>query len=423
MARAPAAIFFVKGRTVKVSLVQKSANMKRALRSPQHPFNLRVQPWQVQPCFIAPVVPGETMKNLMLMSRIVSDPIKDKLMGWWAEYYFFYVKHRDLSVRDQLVQMHLNQAYDTTAIKSAASARYFHNGGINYTKYCLDSVLEWYFRDEGEAAPALIDTMPPVKINHDGWWQSLKKESQLPANDHELPGDNPVIPDGVPAGFEAQFAQWEAMRAAGITIATFEDYLASFGVKAAKDVDEEVHRPELIRYVRDFTYPTNTVEPTTGTPSSAAVWSISERADKDRFFSEPGFLFGVQVVRPKVYLNNITGSVTSYMDKAFNWMPALLRDMAFMSLKEFATATGPAPVAFGEDYWIDLKDLFLYGEQFTNHTDQKNTVALPDAAGNHKYPTEAMAAALFSAGATKYLRSDGIVTLNIASPVHGDTST
>lgn len=407
---------------MRVQVARNSPSTKRVMRSPQHSFNLRVQPWQIRPFFIAPVLPGETMKSLQLTARVVTDPVKDKLTGWWCEYYFFYVKHTDLADRDALVAMHLAQTYDTSGLNSAASAGDFHNGGINFVRKCLDVVKTWYFRDDDEAEPTAIDGFPTAKIMVDGWWESLKKASVMPANDHELPGDNPVIPDNAPAGFATQFAHWEAMRAANLTEATFEDYLRSFGVSLPVDErsDEELQRPELIRYCRKFTYPTNTVEPTTGVPSSAAVWSVSERADKDRFFKEPGFLFGVQVIRPKVHLAAVTGTLTSYMGKAYDWLPAILQDLPFMSLKSFATGTGPAPVAFGEDYWIDLRDLFLHGENFIANPDYKPTVALPTAAGNVRYPVEADAAALFVAAGSKYVRSEGIVSPMIASSVGRD---
>lgn len=406
---------------VSASLVA-APRFKRSMRSPSHGWQLRSQPWQIAPMFIAPVLPGETMKSLRWMGRVVTDPIKDKLTGWWCEYYFFYVKHRDLDIRDQLVQMHLSQAYDTAPLNAAANAKHFHNGGINYVGKCLDAVKQWYFRDDEEAEPTAIDGLPVAKINIDGWWESLKKASVMPANDHELPGDNPVVPDNAPAGFTTQYAHWEAMRAANLTDATFEDYLASFGVKVATDGlgDEEVFRPELLRYVRKFTYPTNTVEPTTGVPSSAAVWSMEERADKDRMFKEPGFVFGVQVIRPKVHLSGVTGTLTSYLGKAYDWLPAILQDLPFMSLKSFATATGPAPVAFAEDYWIDLRDLLIHGENFIANPDYQAKAALPTVAGNVKYALEADAAALFVNPATKYIRSEGMVSLNIASPVHKD---
>ena len=68
----------------------------RVLRRPQHPFQIRTRPWLLQPFFIAPVLPGETMENCLIQFRSVTDPIKSPLVGWWAEYYLFYVRHRDL---------------------------------------------------------------------------------------------------------------------------------------------------------------------------------------------------------------------------------------------------------------------------------------------------------------------------------------
>lgn len=412
-----------------MQIISGTPRMKRAMRNPQIAFNLAFKPWQIQPFFIHPVLPGETLKNALLMSRCVSDPLKDKLMGWWLEHYVFYVDHTQLDIADALVQMHLDASTSMAAYTSAANVKMFHNGGINFVSKCLDAVKAWYFRDEAEAEPTAIDGLPPAKINHDGWWQSMKRETVMPANDHELPGDNPVMPDGAPAGFATQYSQWEAMRAAGLTVATFEDYLRTFGVSVPKENDEELKRPELVRYSKEFTYPTNTVEPTTGVPSSAAVWSVSERADKDRYFKKPGFLFGVTVVRPKVLLSNIKGTLTSYMDSAFNWLPAIVADLPFTSLEEFAYNAGPAPLAYGagtEDYWIDVKDLFLYGEQFRNHdtTAQGNSVALPDTTGNHRYASLAMADALFAgAAANRFFRADGLLSLNIASSAHRDTST
>ena len=71
--------------------------VSRSGRRPQHTFQLRHKPWVVQPFMIAPVLPGDTMKNLLLQARAVSSPVKNPLIGWWLEYYFFYVPHRSLT--------------------------------------------------------------------------------------------------------------------------------------------------------------------------------------------------------------------------------------------------------------------------------------------------------------------------------------
>ena len=405
----------------KVQVVTAGDKMARKLRSPKHTFRVAQRPFLIQPIMIAPVLPGETMTNLLLQSRVVTDPLAGRLTGWWCEYYFFYVKHRDLEdISDELVAMHLDASYDTTSINSAAAAQFYHNGGINFTSHCLDAVTKWYFRDDEEVG-ATIDGLPLAAKHGNGWWDSLKLESEDgggTASD-ELPGENPVIPDNVPSGFENHFSQWEAMRAMNITDKSFEDYLASFGVKTP-EVQEFEARPELIRYVRDFQYPSNTIEPTDGTATSAVSWSIAERADKDRFFKEPGFLFGCQVVRPKLYLKNLSGSLSHYMNGAFNWLPAVLHSQAYTSLKEFGEDAGPidASLAIGEDYWVDLRDLLVHGDQFFNAKDEIESGALlPTATLNKDYPDSNDLNSLFSNVENNLVHSDGVVSLSIKSHI------
>ena len=142
---------------VRVGNAYKGA--KRVVRSPKFPFQLRSKPFQIQPFMCAPVLPGETMKNLVLQSRVVSKPLKHSLVGWWCEYYFFYVKLRDLEYHigtdflDGLVTApgSYNPATIRTAIGAGADAKYYHAaGGTNWLKAALGSIVEYYFRDEGE---------------------------------------------------------------------------------------------------------------------------------------------------------------------------------------------------------------------------------------------------------------------------------
>lgn len=412
---------------IEVVQVTEGNNTVRGKRNPKTPFSLEVRPWQIRPCFIHPVLPGESLANLMIMSRCVSDPIVNPLIGWWLQYHFYYVKLTDLPDRDALIEMQLNSAYDPTPLKSAANLPYFHNGGINYVKKCLDCVVEWYWRDEDELANQTLDTFPLAKVGQEGWWDSARKASAVvPSGDavdeNLLPGENPVIPDGVPAGFTNHYSQWKNMRALRLTDKSFEDYLRTFGVSIPKDQDEELHQPEEIRFFKEFTYPSNTVNPADGTPSSALSWSVAERADKTRYFAEPGFLFGVQVVKPKVYMGKVTGTLTSYMDSAYNWLPALMQDQPYAGLKEFLPASGPAPQAYGENYWVDIKDLLLYGEQFVSNTAAHNAVDLPDINLISKYATGANADAMFKVGANNKIRSDGVIDCQILSRYFEDTS-
>lgn len=423
-------------------IVQPVARARRKLRHPQHTFYLKSVPFVLQPFFIAPVLPGETLKTLLMQARVVTDPIKNPLIGWWCEFYFFYVKLRDLYERDELTQMILNPSWSPTNVTTAqggttASIQDFYGGGagqINYVELCRRRVIDEYFRDEGDtyntAGTTVVEggeTVSLAAYNHNNVLDSLRTAAAATAVDVEVEG-----PDANSTIQASEIAiamrTYEMLRAGGLSTMSFEDYLTMHGIRAPAT---ELHRPELVRYVRDWSYPTNTIDPTNGTPRSAVSWSPSERADKDRFFNEPGFLFGIHLTRPKVYLSRQQGSFTSVMNDVLSWLPALMDADPQASFKKIADVAGPlGDVTDANGYWVDIKDLLMYGEQFVNvsnaATDQ-NYVPSPGLSLTRvstAYPPSLAAIQdLFvdAAGGKYKVRCDGVVNLSIASSIR-DTS-
>lgn len=410
----------------------------RVMRRPQHNFYVRVRPFQIQPIVIAPVLAGETMKNLLLQARVVTDPIKNPLIGWWHEYYFFYVKLTDLdeyngqenTENSSMVSMLLNNpSFDKTAnamYSAAASAAVMRRANsIGFTRYCLRKVVLDWFRPEQEsdqtAAGLTAASEPMAAVNHTSWLDSLTLASAIvrPDVNVDLNANATITASEV----EEALRRWQWARSTGLTDMTYEDYLESFGVKT--QVEHVVGRSELLRYVREWTYPTNTVEPTTGVPASACSWSIQERADKDRFFKEPGFIFGVTCTRPKVYLKNMASAMANELDRALDWLPAHLRADAWSALKQYTASTGPAS-AVTSDYWVDIRDLFTYGDNFNDDlaATDRNFVSLPSTTGTKRYPTAADISALFKTATTaEFVRQDGVCSLSILGTQQDYTGT
>lgn len=405
-------------------MMMPSASKKRKPRTPRHNFNLVTRPWQIQPFMLAPVLPGETMDAALLQSRVVTDPLANPLIGWWKEYYLFYVKHRDLVGRDDFTEMMLDPNKDLSSYESATDVKYNHHAGsINWAQLCLVRVVEEFFRNEGEAwDEATLDGMPLASVSVDNWLMSVISGDNFVSNDF----DADLNADDTYTASEIAKAQnmWLLQRSANMTDMSYEDFLRTYGVQVP-DV-EEAHRPELIRYVRDWTYPTNTIDPSSGTPSSACSWSVAERADKDRYFKEPGFIFGVTVCRPKIYYRNIDGNMADWMNSAMRWVPAIMWDDPQTSLHQFANDDGPLQTVFTDTggYWIDIKDLFLYGDQFFNYDQaavaDRNFVDLPASDLSRRYADGDDADGMFL-GEDATIREDGVVSLNIRSRME-DTS-
>lgn len=417
------------------NLIAPAPRFGRNMRRPAHSFQLMTRPFIIQPFMIAPVLPGETMKNFSFQSRVVTKPLTNPLIGWWTEYMWFYVKHRDLADREEFTQMMLQPDWSDDAVDDVGNdaKSYFAGANINWVAKCLIRVCNGdgsdaghvhYFREAGEAwNTATIDGFPIAQITGRTLLDSAVPDAAL---DIEQDVDVDANNDGNVTVGEINDAmrQYQLMVEGGLVDMSYEDFLGTYGVRTKP---EEAHIPELLRFVRKWTYPTNTIDPSTGSPSSAAVWSFSERADKDRFFKEPGFIFGVAVTRPKVYLKNQKGTLTSYMNNVFSWLPAVLSDDPRTSYRQVpdgaAEAFGDVTDAGGT--WIDLKDLFLYGEQFVNFATTevgKNFVALPTAGMQKRYVSEADTDGFFvSNDSANGVYHEGICTLGIAGRM-GDTS-
>lgn len=411
--------------TTSVELVRPVAAQRRVERRPSHNWWVRHRPYQIQPICIAPVIPGETLQRAMFQCRAKTDALSGdaNLLGWWLEHYWFYVKLTDLEGRDDFRSMLLQYGHDLSAYDTAADLKTFHAGpGVDWTRLCLDRITEEYFRSEGDGAVAL-DGLPMAAVNVENWLDSAKLESQTASQDEQLPGENPQVPPELAGAFSAHYAQWEHMRSVGLTEATYESWLRAYGVTPPPDErsQEEDYHPELIRYSREFQYPSVVVDGASGSSTSAVVWSVAERIDKKRFFREPGFIFGVTVARPKVYFSNMRGAGASMLNDAYAWLPAVLRDHPFTSLKAFssgATPDGPLAAVPSESYWVDLRDLLIYGDQFVNFdltTTPAGTVALPTAAMQKRFATSADINKFFAdeTGVLVNVHQEGRISLDI----------
>lgn len=421
-----------KSRDPKVRRVSAYAGQRRVMRTPKFPFQLRTRPFQIQPFFLAPVLPGETMKNLVLQSRVVTKPLKQALVGWWCEYYFFYVKLRDIEFHTETDfvdgMVTAPGTYDPATLRSAigsgSAQKYYHNGGTNWMKAAMQTCVEYYFRDEGEDWDvATVDNLPLAQIAGKTWMDSLTLDDNKSTRtefDLDLNNDGNLTAQEMLTGMD----QYYALREAGLENMDYEDWIATFGVKVPER-DEGAfnkYRPELLRYFRQWQYPVNTVDPTTGAPSSAVSWINAFRADKDRMFKEPGFILGLNVIKPKVYLKDAQGQLASYMETLENWLPALSHREYEKGFKEFAANAGPLANKIGsspyEAYWVDLRDLLVHGDQFANFALDTAASAMTtmNADGTYRYPSDADIAALFVDGSSagNYIQTDGVVDVMIA---------
>ncbi len=412
---------------VTVSVIQPGTTRERHHRRPNFPIAGTMKPFGLFPIMCHPVLPGETLKSATSKMTVVSQPLVNPLAGAWLEGWLFYVKLTDLD-RD-LGQMFIADDYSQTGWAStAARERYFNwNGGIDWVRKCTERVHDAYFIMEGEV-PAKLSSpdidIRLIKLNSRSWFQNLRFEPAETALDTTGEKDH-----------ADQMSAWQMLQQMQMTELTYEAYLQQYGVSSTR---LGIGEPEILRFTRSWTKPTNVIDPTDGSPSSAWVWNDEMKLEKDKRFDEPGFILQCAAIRPKMYqkgqLYSMLGNLWGFSD----WYPAYtLRDPT-ASVKRIGTDNlvfqTDLNAAEGEVQLLyDHQDLFSHGEQFVNDmspfylwpmSEGWSTVAAAtpaDVRGEYADETSIQALFVGTAQNTERCAYEGITSLTIAGHIQDTT--
>ena len=389
----------------------------RGVRKPTHPYSVEQEAFQIQPHFIAPVLAGETLISLSDQSRSVSDPILNKLKGWWLEKSYFYVAQSKIPGAGTVRDMHLDFDKDMSSLHTAADAKFYHEADtIDWVERCLESVVSSWYREDDETwnVPA-IDGVPLARLSRRNFLNSFMLEATYEALDVAMPDTGQEAREAMEA-----LDEWEFTKKVEGEEWTYEDYLRDQGIQvpqSAKRGAGGLFTPERLLTQIEWTFPTNTVDSSDGSVVSAVIWSPKVKI-ADKFFNEPGFILGVTVVRPKTYLIGQTATATALLDNAASWLPAILEDNPESTVRKVGATSSPYSGNSAASV-VDIKDLFLHGEQFVNHTiaAADNGINIPEADGDRDYAVVADLDALYVSGAANLVRTDGRVSMRVRSHV------
>lgn len=329
----------------------------RKQRRPVFPIAGTLRPFGLQPLMATMMLPGETMQAMTLKGRCISQPLKNPLAGAWLETFAFFVKLTDLD--RSLGQMFISDTVAPTGWTAPANQpRYFTKAGqIEWIKRATQRVHQEYFTHENETPRVIDGDLLLTKVNHKSWYSSAIREAvdvPVPSND---------------AGDQFQHMQnWFMLQQMSLTELTYEKYLETYGGKAPEAV---LGRPELWGFNQSWVLPVNTVEPTTGVPSGAWVWSWDMKIDKPKRAQEPGILIVLAVIRPKMYQRNVDASLMGELWGFSDFYPSYNLNDPSASIKRIPS-TSPVFAAGAQDagtknFLYDHKDLLLHGEAFVSN--------------------------------------------------------
>lgn len=407
-----------------VQVVQPGAGRTRHTRRPNFPIAGTMRPFGHYPIMVHPVLPGETLKSAVTRWRVISQPVTNPFAGAWLESWLWYVKLTDLD-RD-LGQMFVSDSYSTSGwTASGDNARTFTKSGqIDWIANALNRAHDCFFLNQGETRRT-IDGVPMVKLNQKSWFQNLMFRPTEVSVDTTDPFDT-----------STQLNAWQMLNQMNMTELTYERYLEQYGVQS---MNLSVGQPEILRYSRSWTQPVSHVNPATGAPSSAWVWSDEMKAEKDKRFDEPGFIIQTACIRPKMYFTEIVASLVGNLWGFTDWFPAYnLADPAagVRVIQTTDTVFDPALNAAeaADDLLYDHRDLLNHGEQFVNDFTTMpyawpRTTAMSllqaanaeDLRGEYCSSTDVDNLFVGTTSATRTCAYEGMVSLQIAGHVQDTT--
>ena len=165
-----------------VTLARSSKPNRSKIRVPTINYHMKNRPWQIQPFACVPVLPGESLRKVLWTDTAVSDPIKNRLLGWWCETKLFYIRVRDCipAQTETLKNMFLDPEANLSALYSAADPKYFHAYGVNWMKEAVRQIVENYYRADDESPDdAIIDGLWASTVGTDNWTDSLVRGYHL----------------------------------------------------------------------------------------------------------------------------------------------------------------------------------------------------------------------------------------------------
>lgn len=285
-----------------MQIIQPGQARTRHTRKPVFPVAGTMKPFGLYPMMVTPVLPGETMSGFEAKLRHLSMPVRSPFAGAWLEMWVVYVKLTDIS--HALAEMFISTDMPTTGYTADVDNQLLFQrpGSIKWVDMCTTKFHESYFLDDGEIRREVETGIPMIRASNINWTQNLMfKPDDLTVSD--LPSN----PDGQLTGLDLNALM-------SMSEISYEKYLQQYGVSPAVTTKME-HKPEILRYLRSWVTPTNTIDPTTGAPSSCWAWSQTATAEKPRRFDEPGFLCVFHSIRPKMaagflsrpYLNTLWG--------------------------------------------------------------------------------------------------------------------
>lgn len=332
---------------------------RRGERRPVFRASIEMEPWEITPFCCFPMLPGETLHNVLIDGRFVLNGCVSPLFPWYLDIQLFAVRLSDIDVDFEAILMRDADTVPSDVTASGSLPMLGEAaGGMSVSKQCYDRICNEFWKTDNVLPNSTVNTdlfIAPVKWRTDS---STYVEGESPS--HILPPSSIVTPEMAHDLLDLNITWAETLRAYGVKVSTGEA-----GV------------PERIMWESIARHPTFVQSDAADTIVTRyqVLWTVREARlttrGKGIFAKEPMVVMGLATIRPEIIEGNkLFMRVNDLVDQERWWVPPFNTMDAIQDILQ-----EPGSGVTAGHAWVDAGagvtqynalDYWFMGESFTN---------------------------------------------------------
>lgn len=356
---------------VQISAMSSTATSgRRGERRPVFRAALELEPWEITPFCCFPLLPGETLHNVLIDGRFLLNGCVSPLFPWYLDLQMYAVKLSDLDIDFELILKHRGDTGPSGLANSAAAPHLGEAvGGITISGLVYKRICDQFWKTDNVLPNSIVNTdlfIAPVK------WRGSSSTHVEGENPDDFLRPDEILTDAMKIDLLDRDPNWD-------------DILRSYGVVRSA---VEAGVPERIMWESMAKFPVFVQSDAADTIVTRyqVLWSIREARLTARgqglFAKEPMAVMGMVTIRPEIIEGNKAFMmINDLTDRERWWVPPFNTMDAVQDILQ-----EPGSGITAGHSWVDaapgvtqmnMLDYWFMGESFTN-MDWKNATP-PDA--------------------------------------------
>ena len=296
--------------------------MQRHLRKPRYPFTNAGFFGMLTPIARAPVLPGETLKEISLRLTGQSVPIGYPLVGAYVDVHYWYVPFRllDADFPEEIVAGTWNPSAQFAAANGKKSVYFTTTSGNSMLHDAVHHLGNLFYNPL--TASDMSASTDLVAMRADMIAEMFSSE--------EVEG-GPDVSIDVSGGTLSMEELFDSRREylTNLKRAQLDDSYLTHLAQAGVDMKEGfISEPEFLWSQRKWIMPSKAVDQSTGNTVQSYFVSMEGKRQTRKYFPEHGLIVGLALIRPSFFDTAKKGTFDELHDDCWheNWFPGISKE-------------------------------------------------------------------------------------------------